>query len=156
MDLAGSAVGRRARLVHCCTMLPLLSTRRTILLKSSRRAHLYVFFCGGSATATGTWNVTCVFLGVVGIFFSLDDYQSRLNINKKKIEKMRLLVILFVLLLAGDFALAQSLTCQQSCTNGYAAFRQWCLSKSTSAKCTSLVNSPRQFTPQACLRFCTE
>lgn len=69
---------------------------------------------------------------------------------------MRTLFLLFTLLFASGVAVAQQLTCQESCANGYAAFRQWCLSKGPTAKCTSLVNAPRQFNQQACLRFCTE
>lgn len=64
---------------------------------------------------------------------------------------MKLISVAFLLLL---LAVGTYADCEDSCASGYAAFRQWCFTMGPSAPCTSLVNSPRQFTTQACLRFC--
>lgn len=64
-----------------------------------------------------------------------------------------ILFLFFALLLVGG-AYADASSCESACANGYAAFRQWCFAMGPTAPCTSLVNSPRQFTTQACLRFC--
>jgi hypothetical protein len=70
---------------------------------------------------------------------------------------MRFAPLVFLLLISAVYlAQAQAPTCQQACASGYASFRQWCMSRGPTAKCTSLMNAPRQFNPQACLRFCTE
>ncbi len=61
-----------------------------------------------------------------------------------------ILVFLLALTLVG----AVWAECEDACANGYAAFRQWCLAMGQSAPCTSLVNAPRQFNTQSCLRFC--
>lgn len=68
--------------------------------------------------------------------------------------KATLFLFCGLLLLLAHAAQAQSRSCEDACASGYAAFRRWCFSMGPTAPCTSLVNSPRQFTAQACLRFC--
>lgn len=63
---------------------------------------------------------------------------------------MKFVLFFFVLMTVGALAAE----CDDACTSGYAAFRQWCFTMGQPAPCTSLVNSPRQFTTQSCLRFC--
>jgi len=67
---------------------------------------------------------------------------------------LRIAFAVFLLTFLSAHVVTAVMTCEESCANGYEAFRIWCNSNGRSAPCWSLVNAKSQFREQTCLRFC--
>lgn len=142
-------------------VLVLLSTAGANILKSSLRTARVGRRSTGISSGSGRTS-TKVFLlaGVLNIFFlSKTKKTARLNKSRRRLrEKMKFpyIAVIFLLCVLGAAAQTPAAKCSDACVEGYASFRQWCLSKGPTARCSSLVNAPRQFNVQSCMRFCTD